>query len=301
MFMNRKTKKWFIVLIIIIFLFNAFSIIPSARNLFTEDQTISDTGIIKKIERKINIRDENFIIEVEEGIEFLGKIYKRYKPVNLQEEFKEEGLLVEFSAEIDIKEILTIEGICSLLIKVLPVNITYIKKIEIVPEKTVLNLDEIPETPRDFLTCFLSESYIREHFKFYTIDDCLTKHNLLYIQLEYDSYTIGGAEIQWDIPIYDGKIRYKGPSEEYDILVNEEEARQNFIDEGCDTSNLHLTLKKEKNETTPPNAYEGSWFCYLAWSAGGQMINENCCKDTYWLNAENGEIEMREGGCVYPN
>lgn len=51
----------------------------------------------------------------------------------------------------------------------------------------------------------------------------------------------------------------------------------------------------------PLDAYHCSWFCYLAWSAGGQGYNANCYKDKYWLNAENDVIEMREGACEYPN
>jgi len=134
-----KCKKILIVTLVIILLTTSMSAVSSARfSILSNDSKdhIEDTGIIEK--QKLNFIDSSediYIINGDKGIVFLGLIFKRYAPINLPEEFKNEGIKVEFIGEVSIMHILTARGLNSLInLRALPIKILDIREISGEPD-----------------------------------------------------------------------------------------------------------------------------------------------------------------------
>jgi hypothetical protein len=90
---------------------------------------IQDTGVMKSIEHK---NKEFFIIEVEGADPFLKPI-KAYYPINLDEfgeEFKQDGLEVEFTGKLHIISFISRDGISNFLqYGVIPIYLHTVKKV----------------------------------------------------------------------------------------------------------------------------------------------------------------------------
>jgi hypothetical protein len=140
-------------------------------------------------------------------------------------------------------------------------------------EATIIPFADTPAVVQDFLTAFLSRGYVEEHFRFSpTSNGTTTNPNLLdfaFIDGCYTS-TVPG-QIQWNVPIYQGKIRYLGPSQEWRILISEEEARAQVEAAGCDASNLGLAWAAVGTPLPGVNEYSGL-SDYPIWQAGGQSV-----------------------------
>lgn len=139
MVMHIKIKNW-ICVIIIILLFTTVSVSFPARYVSIKNDSIVDTGIIKKSEVEINIRnleDENFIIEGDKGIELFGITFKKYLALGLPDQFKENDLRVKFTAEINIRDIFTISGFRCIFMRMLPIRIKTIETIDEIPNYTL--------------------------------------------------------------------------------------------------------------------------------------------------------------------
>jgi hypothetical protein len=113
---------------------------------------ISDRGVMRCLDQMVDSRNSaTYIIdECEKGTEFAGRIFKRYLPLNLDdfEEFKKDGLKVEFTAKLMINNILSVSGIHSLIrFRALPIILTDIKKIDDVPGPQIKISFEIEPLP----------------------------------------------------------------------------------------------------------------------------------------------------------
>lgn len=118
------SKKIAILFVVSILLFASFSSIASARINTLKGYSKKDTGTIVLYKEK-----EEFIIEGHNGIVFLGKVFYKYLPLNLPEEFRKEGLKVKFTATISLKKIFTMDGLWHLIRGILPIELTSIKNI----------------------------------------------------------------------------------------------------------------------------------------------------------------------------
>jgi len=127
-------KKILVITLVTILFTTSASTVSSARFSILSNNSrddIKDTGLIEK--EKLNFIDSSddiYIINGDDGIVFLGLHFKRYAPINLPEEFKNEGLKVEFTGKISLMHILTSRGLASLInLKALPIKIIDIKEI----------------------------------------------------------------------------------------------------------------------------------------------------------------------------
>jgi hypothetical protein len=136
---NMKCKKILIITLVSLLLVSSLSPISYARfSILSNDsrENVKDTGVIEKQKlSSIDKIDNVFIINGDKGTVFLGRTYKRYIPTNLPDEFKKEGLRVEFTGEISLRNILSARGLSSLInLRALPIKIIDIKEIENKPD-----------------------------------------------------------------------------------------------------------------------------------------------------------------------
>ena len=118
-----------------------------------------------------------------------------------------------------------------------------------------------------------SKAYIEEHFRFFaTSNGTSINPNLL------DFYFLDGCytstvpgQVQWAVPLYRGKLRYLGPSQEWRILVGDDQARVQAEAAGCDASNWELGWAAEGTPIPGVSEYSGVSY-YPAWQAGGQTV-----------------------------
>ena len=175
----------------------------------------------------------------------------------------------------------------------------------IVYESTIIPYADTPEVVRDFLTAFLSVSYIEEHFRFcWTIPNVPTDPALLYFYFVDGCYTITTpGQIHWDVPVYEGKVHYIGPSREWRVLISEEEARVQVEAAGCSSSNLWLTWGAE--QTPIPGANEvGGFSYYPVWLAGGESVDASpgmppgthCSGPVCYVHAATGALLSQSPG-----
>ena len=119
------SKKIAILFVVGILLFASFSsMASSARIGMLGGDSEKDTGTVVPYREK-----EEFIIEGDNGIVFLGKVFYKYLPLNLPEEFRKEGLKVKFTATISLKKIFTMDGLWHLIRGILPIELTSIENI----------------------------------------------------------------------------------------------------------------------------------------------------------------------------
>ena len=168
---------------------------------------------------------------------------------------------------------------------------------------TEYSLSELPAVVVDFLLSFLPESYITEHFRFFRLNSSgapTAPLNLLYMTFEYGCETAIDGQLQWDVPIYDGKIRYIGPSRPWQLLISQADAVSRIESAGCDSSNTELAMIQRPTPIPGvTNEYVGLSFD-LGWKAGGQRVTCSgsmpspeceCSSMRCSLNAETGEME----------
>jgi hypothetical protein len=109
------------------------------------------------------------------------------------------------------------------------------------------------------------------------------------------------------VAIYQGKIRYLGPSREWRVLISEEEANRLAVAAGCDASNLELGWAGERTPIPGVNEYTGASY-YPAWQAGGQSVETKpglpagsfCKGPTCTVHAETGKVSQTPGYCASP-
>jgi hypothetical protein len=173
--------------------------------------------------------------------------------------------------------------------------------------RTLIPYRELPTLVQDFLTAFLSVEYATEHFLFYTATGAPPgPTTVLYFYFVDGCFTTTYGQLQWGPAIYQGEIRYIGPSREARILIGETEAKARMEEAGCDASNLDLTWSRDYGlKTTNPLPNEQSGLIwYPAWQAGRQNVpptnplDLECFADQCTMNAETGAMTVIPGGCT---
>ena len=128
-----KLKKYLIATLITLLIIDIFTIISPAKLIgrLSNNDDVNDTGVIQEINVGITcFKKPIYLINGDKGKMFLGKLYKKYYPLNLPEEFQKKDIKIEFTGDIQIKDILTVKGIISLLkYQALPIKIKDIKRI----------------------------------------------------------------------------------------------------------------------------------------------------------------------------
>jgi hypothetical protein len=177
---------------------------------------------------------------------------------------------------------------------------------------TLISYEDVPDTAKNYLLTFLSEDYIKEHFRFLSYEEA-PYNKILKFYLVYDNETIDGLYLQWDLRILNGEMRDTGaPHKEYKLNIFRNEARNLMISKGCNISSLDFFSYPDYiNGVSNPSYYlrvtnlesdkefeliEGG----LYWKCGGESGGENCYQDQYFLNAETGKVYVIKGYCSVP-
>lgn len=138
-----KYKKYISLLLVTVLLLASVSMITSARVTgfkaikALSDGDVNDTGTIETFYFSTADIKERCIINGDEGHYVMGKLFKKYFPVNMDEfeEFRIQGLEVSFTAKVAIKDIFSRDGIRSILfLRALPIRLITMERIEIEPE-----------------------------------------------------------------------------------------------------------------------------------------------------------------------
>ena len=115
------------------------------------------------------------------------------------------------------------------------------------------------------------------------------------------------SDIQWGVPICQGKVRYVGPSREWRVLVSEANAKALMEAAGCDASNMQLTWDSDGSSIPGVNECFGMLGYHPAWQAGGQSITpvglppgSYCQAATCMVNAETGAVSSTPQYCEVP-
>jgi hypothetical protein len=176
-------------------------------------------------------------------------------------------------------------------------------------QNTIIPYADIPEVPRDFVAAFLSQSYVEEHFRFFPYPSSFSANPyFLYFYFIDGCYTDSvPGQIQWNVPMYQGKIRYLGPSREWRILVGEEQARAAVEAAGCDASNLDLEWAAEGTPIPGVDEYSGMSH-HPIWRAGGQSVpvppdlpaESHCYGPVCQVHAETGAVLQTPRSCASP-
>jgi len=128
-----KLKKYLIATLITLLIIDIFTIISPAKLIgrLSNNDDVNDTGVIQEINVGITcFKKPIYLINGDQGTMFLRKLYKKYYPLNLPEEVQKKDIKIEFTGDIQIKDILTVKGIISLLkYQALPIKIKDIKRI----------------------------------------------------------------------------------------------------------------------------------------------------------------------------
>jgi len=153
-----KYSKIISILIVTAMIFTATSAVADARfglsTLLAANDDVYANGIMKAISTP-SLLDSNdkeiFVINVEKSIDFTQGI-KGYYPVNLDDfgdDFKEDGLQVEFKGEIVKISFITIISLRFILKGYLPIKLSYIAKIN--PDENKVPISDFiwyPESPK---------------------------------------------------------------------------------------------------------------------------------------------------------
>jgi len=134
-----KYKRSLTIMLVSILLITSISTIGSARFSILsslEDNTFQDTGVIERqqITSFVSSSKDVYLIAGDTGITFMKRLFKKYLPVNLDQDFKVDGMEVEFTAKIAIREIFSITGLVSLKYKALPIEIIEIHEKSVDPD-----------------------------------------------------------------------------------------------------------------------------------------------------------------------
>jgi len=141
-------KKYLAIMLVVVLVITSFVSTSSARlKLLSneKDNLIEDRGKIEcySLSNRVSDGREIYYIVGEKGISFMGRLYKKYVPVNMDDfpEFKQAGLEVEFTGKITIKHIISIHGIYCLRLQALPIELKEIRERNNDPDEAELDFD----------------------------------------------------------------------------------------------------------------------------------------------------------------
>ncbi|RLF53704.1 MAG: hypothetical protein DRN24_00030 [Thermoplasmata archaeon] len=135
-----RYKKYLSMIVVIVLLSTSLSAVALAKKtrVLNEDNIIRDTGTIKRLKISHCIVDDKgiYLIHGDRGTYFMGKLFKKYLPLNLPEEFKQHNLKVNFTATVVYKRLVSLIGIRYIFIfHALPIELIHIEKInDVEPE-----------------------------------------------------------------------------------------------------------------------------------------------------------------------
>jgi PKD repeat protein len=134
-----KFSKIMTIMIVVVMIFTATSTVASARfslrARLADTEEVNDKGVMRLVTlpTPFSVTDkEIYVIDVEKPVDIVKGV-KGYFPINLDEfgdEFKEDGLEVEFRGKIVIFSVVSILTIKALLKGYVPIELTHIAKVE---------------------------------------------------------------------------------------------------------------------------------------------------------------------------
>lgn len=127
-----KYKKFITITLVTILLCTSTIAIATPIHSLYPFEGVKDTGTITSAETDSKY-DAGFFILGDKGTYFMGRLYKKYLPLNLPDEFKEEGLRVKFTGKVYF--VPSLSSIRYILKDILPIKLITIEKLEEEPPK----------------------------------------------------------------------------------------------------------------------------------------------------------------------
>jgi hypothetical protein len=131
-----KIRKMLIFAIVSILILAAFSGVSSARISILQEN-LKDHGKVSFLKEK-----DEYLIKGHNGVNFLGKMFYTYLPINLPPEYQAEGKAIEFTGEISFRKLFTLDGIWHIIRGILPIKLIEINEHEPLLIHSPLNVSE---------------------------------------------------------------------------------------------------------------------------------------------------------------
>lgn len=137
-----RYKKYLAIMLVTFLMITSFASVSSARLSFlaqSDDDLVVDKGTIEctpGFSNRLFESEKIYYITGEGGTEFMGRVFRKYIPLNMNDfpEFKEEGLKVEFEGEISLRSLFSTNILQCIRLKALPIVLKDIREVSDEPD-----------------------------------------------------------------------------------------------------------------------------------------------------------------------